>query len=449
MSVSSLPIIQYHDAAAAIAAVGDTTISQAQFLAQTTALAERLSDVKHLLNLCGGRYHFLCGFSSALVAGATNVLPPNIQNDTLLALHARYIDACFLIDDDRFLSLPNVLDIRTVIVQAGDRSESASLQHVSINHPAAIAFTSGSTGQPQAYVKPWKTLAGTAALLGERFGCDVGAHPHVLATVPSQHMYGLEMTVMMALQAGWVMHAAHPFFPQDVAQALANMPEPRVLVSTPVHLRALVGAQTTMPTIALIVSATAPLSDELAAAAERMFGAPVKEIYGCTEAGSLATRRTTSAMPWETLSGMCLQKNGADIAISGDHLDADVPLGDVFEALSDTQFNLLGRASDMLNVGGKRASLKDLNERLLAIDGVDDGVIFVPENRQHVEPRPAALVVSPTLHERDILTALGRCIDPVFLPRPCRKVSSLPRNKVGKLPVQALSALLKENHLDE
>ena len=55
--------------------------------------------------------------------------------------------------------------------------------------------------------------------------------------------------------------------------------------------------------------------------------------------------------------------------------------------------------------------------------------------------RTAALVVAPGLDEAAILAALRIGIDPVFLPRPLRRVTALPRNETGKLPRAALLAL--------
>src|SRR3546814_13602925 len=71
------------------------------------------------------------------------------------------------------------------------------------------------------------------------------------------------------------------------------MPAPRVLVTAPVHLRALVESRAQLPPLSFILSATAPLSLALAQACEAAWQVPVYEIYGCTEAGSTATRRTT------------------------------------------------------------------------------------------------------------------------------------------------------------
>jgi acyl-coenzyme A synthetase/AMP-(fatty) acid ligase len=109
-------------------------------------------------------------------------------------------------------------------------------------------------------------------------------------------------------------------------------------------------------------------------------------------------------------------------------------------------FRLLGRASDLLKVGGRRASLADLTQKLLSIPGVLDGVMFQPQRADSdgIVERPAALVVAPDLSEGDIMAALSRLIDPIFMPRPLRLLASLPRNAVGKLPQSALDQLLTE-----
>ena len=69
--------------------------------------------------------------------------------------------------------------------------------------------------------------------------------------------------------ADMAVHCGRPMFPQDVAGALADVPEPRVLVTTPVHLRVLSESGIGFPDTALIMSATAPLEAGEAANAER------------------------------------------------------------------------------------------------------------------------------------------------------------------------------------
>jgi acyl-coenzyme A synthetase/AMP-(fatty) acid ligase len=92
---------------------------------------------------------------------------------------------------------------------------------------------------------------------------------------------------------------------------------------------------------------------------------------------------------------------------------------------------LLGRNSDLVKIGGKRESLSGLSYKLKKIDGVDDGIFFIPKEDTNKRVRLAALVVSSTLTRNQIIQLLSQIIDPVFLPRPLKVVASLPYNKLG------------------
>jgi acyl-coenzyme A synthetase/AMP-(fatty) acid ligase len=81
---------------------------------------------------------------------------------------------------------------------------------------------------------------------------------------------------------------------------------------------------------------------------------------------------------------------------------------------------------------------------LNSIPGVVDGVFFMPEetSADHVT-RLSACVVAPGMDAVNLLAALRESIDPVFLPRPLLFVEALPRNRTGKLPREAIQALLQ------
>src|SRR5699024_1259749 len=131
----------------------------------------------------------------------------------------------------------------------------------------AIVFTSGSTGRPGQHEKFWGDLVLGADLYRRRFFADT-RYPQTVATVPPQHMYGLETTVLPMLQLGYAVDTGRPFLPWDIAAALARLAAPRVLVTTPMHLRVCLDAGVTMPPLECIISATAPLEADLAGAVE-------------------------------------------------------------------------------------------------------------------------------------------------------------------------------------
>jgi acyl-coenzyme A synthetase/AMP-(fatty) acid ligase len=247
------------------------------------------------------------------------------------------------------------------------------------------------------------------------------------------------------LQSGGSLCAELPFYPADVCAAIAAAPRPRILVSTPVHLRALAGAVGDPPAVDLIVSATAPLAQDLARTVETRFAAPLHEIYGSTETGQIAGRRTRDTDQWRLWPEVRLEACGGATFADGGHIERRTELADVIEITGPGTFRLHGRTADLVNVAGKRSSFAYLNQQLNDIPGVLDGIFFEPsETRgaQHGVTRLAAAVVAPGLSPAALTGLLRRRIDPVFLPRPLLLVERLPRNATGKLPLESLQALL-------
>ena len=310
----------------------------------------------------------------------------------------------------------------------------------------AIGFTSGSSGEPTPNPKTWRSFRASTVqnLAALQDLWPAHATPCVVATVPPQHMYGMELSVLLPLLGGVAVQAARPFFPEDIAATLRATPAPRLLVTTPVHLRALVQSSVALPPLAGIVSATAPLPAALAAAAETRFGCEVRELFGSTETCVIARRRTARDAAWTPLPGVRLQPQPDGCLVHAPHLSTPVALSDLVELTAEGHFHLRGRQADLLEIAGKRASLGDLTRQLLAVPGVVDGVMFQLDAADASGVRRiAALAVAPGVDEDTILDALRRGIDPVFLPRPLKRVAALPRNDTGKLPRTALLRLLQ------
>jgi acyl-coenzyme A synthetase/AMP-(fatty) acid ligase len=264
----------------------------------------------------------------------------------------------------------------------------------------------------------------------------------IVGTVPAHHMYGFESTVLIALLGGAACATERPFFAQDIARVLASVPRPRVLVTTPLHLKTLLDDGIALPPVDLTISATAPLSPQLAARAEAALGAPLMEIYGCTEAGQVATRRTTEAPEWRTFPGLVLSGDGEQSSVSGGHVPQPTPLADILDVLEPTRFRLLGRSNDLVNVAGKRSSLAHLNHHLNSIEGVRDGAFWLPPDSGESVVRLVAVVVAPELDRESLLAALRERVDAAFLPRRVLRVDSLPRDPTGKLPTGRLTELV-------
>ncbi|MGV8931782.1 MAG: AMP-binding protein [Luteimonas sp.] len=436
------------DDARVIAFDAQGEISLATFFAHVRGLATQLPDAGHAINLCEDRYRFLVAFCAVALRGQTTLLPPSRTRAAIDDVRALHPDSYCLGDGepcgcpgDGFAALPHYVRMPDVLPQCD-----GARPVIDDDAVVVIGFTSGSTGAPKPNAKTWRSFRTST---GQNLAALVGLWPqehivHSVATVPPQHMYGMEMSVLLPLLGNVAVHGVRPFFPHDIAQALFDARAPRLLVTTPVHLRALVESGVALPELAGIVTATAPLSQALAAAAEARFGCEVREVFGSTETCVIARRRTALEEQWTPLPGVRVNPQPDGTLVHAAHLPQPVVLADLVEVRDDGCFLLRGRQDDLLEIAGKRASLGDLTRRLLAIPGVRDGVVFqLDDADRNGVRRIAALVVAPDLCDADILLALHRSVDAVFVPRRLQRVDALPRNDTGKLPRAALLRLLQ------
>ena len=438
-----LPLIRGYGAGSVFAYRDGRAIAIETFLRDTAQLAASLPPRRHVINLCADRYRFAVGFAAAVLRGQVSLLPPNETPDMIARVVARYPDVYCLSDRDG-LEGPASLETVRFPEPAHDGEWPSAIPVVPDNQVAAVVFTSGSTGQPVPYPKTWGNLVRVAD--AEISALDVRSRPGMamLGTVPQQHVFGLESTVMLTIQGGLALHARRSFDPADIRSDLASLPRPRGLVTSPVHLRVLLAEPDELPPADFLLCATAPLSPQLAAAAEARFAAPLYEIYGCTESGAVASRRTVKTAEWCALADVTLRADGRGTWVKGGHVEADVLLADVIELRGRGKFLLHGRTADLVNIAGKRTSLAYLNYHLNSIDGVTDGAFAVPEQAGDGVTRLVAFVVAPGLTSETVMDALRQRIDPAFLPRPLCLVDTLPRNATGKLPRQELDELARK-----
>lgn len=464
-------LIAHQTPEAIIAYTQGHALTAHDFLQDCIRLSERLPNKPHLLNFCKNRYLFAVGMGAAALNRQTMLLPPTYNQGMLYQLQKTYRDFYILHDHDmleisefpRFkLEYPVIPDVTCHESQC-HLNEEFSVPDIPADHVMAYVFTSGSTGEPVPHAKTWGSVTRNAQAQLRRIREDVNFNNEtfaVLATVPPQHMYGLESSVLIALLGGQAFSAAHPFFPQDICTELERLPRPRVLVSTPFHLRAWIESGLELPEVDLVVSATAPLSGQLAESIEAKFQVPVQEIYGCTETGQIATRLPTSNSVWQTYGEVEIMPingendNDTGAVAYGDYISMPTELNDVLEVIDKHHFKLLGRKVDQVNIAGKRSSLGYLNYQLNTIEGVKDGVFFIPETagalkEKFGETRLAAFVVASGVSKADILKVLRTRIDAAFMPRPLYLVDELPRNSTGKLPHHVLAELAQKLQSDQ
>lgn len=445
----SHPLVSHSSPDQTVAWRDGAPVTVGAFLADVARLAAALPDGGHVFNACRDRYRFTVGLCAALVAGKISLLPSMHTPETVRQLAAFAPDVFCLYDAHDFeIELPG-FRYPEPGVQAKASLGGYTVPHIDASRIMAYIFTSGSTGTPVPHRKTWGSLVASVRASVTRLGLSDSQAYTIVGTVPPQHMYGFESTVLLALLGGLAFSNRQPFYPADIREELDRIPQPRILVTSPIHLHALLAPpEQTLPRVSLVLSATAPLGMTLAQEAEARLDAPLIEIYGSTETGQIATRRTACETNWQLLPDIRIDMRddrGESTAwISGGHIDEPVPMGDVLERLDETRFLLRDRKANLINIAGKRTSLAHLNHQLNTVPGVVDGMFFMPDEHGETVTRLVALVVAPDLSTTELRHALRERIDAAFLPRPLLFVDALPRNELGKLPRDLVAALIKQ-----
>ncbi|HSH27922.1 MAG TPA: AMP-binding protein, partial [Wenzhouxiangella sp.] len=317
-------------------------VSIGRLIARAAALAQQLPPGTAVVNLCQDRHAFSVSFAAAIMAGGCNLLPANRLKATVDDLIDGF-EGAVVVSDQPLEGFTGAL-IDPAEALACDES-AQHIPRIPAAQLAAVVFTSGSTGPSSRIEKPWRTLHDSSLLNLAQLDPPAGAH--VLATVPPQHMWGLETSVLMPWFGPITVASAHPFFVADICRQLEQLEPPRMLISTPVHLRALAESGIELPDVERIYSATAPLSRALARRIERLSGAVVTEIYGCSETGCLARRQTARDNDWQLFDAFALAPGSGGTLASADHLPGPVRLMDQLELRARGRFRLRGRQSDL------------------------------------------------------------------------------------------------------
>lgn len=423
------------------------------FAADLHTLRRLLMPASLVCNLQKDRYLFSLGIVAALLNNQTTVLPPSEAPESIVASMSGATDPVIFGGD------PDNVSIARRVTFEGAETTSTNHQFfpslLETTRAEIRVFTSGTTKKPECNVKTWKMLRGGAAITDQILR-ELDVDPSSLALIgstPHRHMFGLEATIFATLGFGHCTFQDTVFFPADLEAAVAASRElgfsSLVLVTSPAHLRFLEPAILATPEICCVLSATAHLPRALAKRLEDRGDIKVMEIYGSTETGSLAFRRTAHDDIWTPAAGFSLTPDGAsDCLAVAPHLPEPVPLSDEVDIRPDGRFNLLGRTGDMVSIHGKRNRVSALNSILVEAPGISDG-IFLHSKREDSDLLAIAAVPEPdcTLSSNEIKAAIRkhllRYVEPAFVPKKILILEAIPRTPTGKVQNEKIGELAK------
>jgi acyl-coenzyme A synthetase/AMP-(fatty) acid ligase len=226
----TLPLITHQQADSIIAWRDGCPVSAAHFLADVAELGARLPGGAFMLNACNDRYRFMVGLAAALSSRKTSLLPSTHTQEMIRQLSLFAPDAFCLTDsDDCAIALPQ-LRFPMLPEPSDSMARTFAVPHIDSEQLVAYIFTSGSTGTPVPHRKTWGALVRNVRAEAQLSGLNDGRHHTVIGTVPPQHMYGFESTVLIVMQSANALTAGHSFYPADICAMVRSAPRPRALV---------------------------------------------------------------------------------------------------------------------------------------------------------------------------------------------------------------------------
>lgn len=172
------------------------------------------------------------------------------------------------------------LDIVTLAAEADTRSPLTVLHP---QDPATIIYSSGTTGRPKGIVHTHEARAQMGLLFACAFRCPTASRA-LLTTMP--HTNGSFMIVLPMLVVGGTIHVTNGFDPDQYLDQIREF-RPTLAFMVPTMAQALVdhprAAHTDWSCFEFIVTAGAPMSQELKLRTREMAGDRLGELWGLTE----------------------------------------------------------------------------------------------------------------------------------------------------------------------
>jgi malonyl-CoA/methylmalonyl-CoA synthetase len=335
--------------------------------------------------------------------------------------------------------------------------------------PAAIVYTSGTTGRAKGAVLTHGNLAANARTLVEAW--RITAQDRYLAVLPLFHVHGLGNGVCSWLASGCRMRLVERF-EHEKAQALFEEFQPTLFFGVPtVYVRLLElpdePARRIGERARLFVSGSAPLPASVFEAFRVKFGHAVLERYGMTETlmtiGNPYDGERRPGTVGRPLPGVEVRIVGPDGRERGDgetgellvcgpavcsgywrrpdataaaFVDGWFRTGDLGERSADGYVSLRGRASDLIISGGFNVYPREIEEVLLEQPGVREAAVVGAPDELRGE-RPVAYFVGGA-DPAALAAACRRQLASFKVPAAFHRVDSLPRNALGKVQKQLL-----------
>ncbi len=358
-------------------------------------------------------------------------------------------------------------------------NSSGDLDWASHRDTALLLHTSGTTARPKLVPLTGANLAASARNIAGTLALT--PDDRCLNIMPLFHVHGLMAAVLATIKAGGSVVCTDGLYGANFFQWMREF-RPTWYTAVPTMHLAVAGlaakeaGAARESSLRLIRSSSAALAPPLLNRMEEVFGAPVIEAYGMTEAAHQMA--SNPLPPGVRKAGAVGKATGLEIAIMNDsgELLSEGASGEVVirgdnvtsgyeanEAANRTAFQdgwfrtgdegiidndgyirLTGRLKELINRGGQKIAPREIDEVLLGYPGVKQAVAFAIPHAQLGEEVGAAVEVSVGKHvDTGVLREwAGERLATYKVPRIILTVGEIPKGPTGKVQRIGMSTRL-------
>jgi acyl-CoA synthetase (AMP-forming)/AMP-acid ligase II len=339
---------------------------------------------------------------------------------------------------------------------------------VSPDDVAVLPYSSGTTGLPKGVVLTHRALV--ASVCGTRPAHRVGPDDVVVAVLPFFHIYGMQVTMNLALAAGATVVTIPRFELESFLRTVQDRRVTRADLVPPIVLALAKDPAVErydLSSLRIVTSGAAPLGEDLARLCAERLGCRVKQAYGMTELGGgthfgpddgeerpdsigrplpgvecrVVDGATGADVGRGQLGELLVRARGvmrgylANDTATALTVDADgwLRTGDIVRADADGWFFVVDRVKELIKYKGYQVAPAELEAVLVSHPAVADAAVVGSPDEEAGEVPKAFVVPAAPLSRDDLMAFVAERVAPYRKVRRVEFVEQIPKSPSGKI----------------
>jgi len=341
---------------------------------------------------------------------------------------------------------------------------------------ALILHTSGTTSRPKRVPLSHRNLMTSAKNVSQTY--SLGPADVSLCVMPLFHVHGLVASTLATFATGGTVVVPPKFNPLSFWSTVREHRATWYSAVPTIHQVLVSRSKGTRPSgaeqLRFIRSCSASLAPQLMSDMETIFGVPVLEAYGMTEAahqmasnplpperrkpGSVGRGTKVEIAILDEAGNQQAPGTVGEVSIKGPNVFAGYEgnpsanaesfsngwfrTGDQGQLDSEGYLTLVGRIKELINRGGEKISPREIDETLLTHPAVAEACCFGIPDRVYGEGVAAAVVLKDNATEKDLIAHCRSALSDFKCPTTIYIMDAIPRTATGKIQRRNVAALI-------